>query len=672
MSSSQSLLLSKYRFLKQSKRTRKRQILRAISLALGQPVCNPNPTPPRATPPSISLPCLPSRVLRSFEKFQPVIPDKEITQDSYAFELEFIRVAVKRGLGRETLNELVSVLNKYNKGCFPKDARACVGSLRSVPVSTVSPGIYHHFGLENCISRALRYVSLNAGELCLQFNVDGLPISRSSTLSFWPILARVTCQNFVSRVLLVGLYCGDKKPDSIATFLNEFLVELRQLLLSGITVGEREFVLRLHSFVCDAPARQFLKCIKSHNAYSACERCTIEGSHDGNSVRFPSNPGELIVQRSDAAFRSHQDPGHHISGAVSPLCDLPIDMVRDFPLDYMHLVLLGVVKKLLRYWLGFQTKITPHSRIHKLSTAKKAILNVRALRIGATVTVEFQRKPRTFTYIGMFKATEYRSFVCYTGPYILFNVFESCVVFNHFMCLVVAMRILLTPNQPDSVVDFAGNCLEAFVSRTQNIYGSGAMVYNMHGLLHLVSDYKRFGSLDKISSFPYESYLCKLKSYITRPGKQLQQVVKRIHEQSNFEVPPAVSDSFAVLDYEHQNGPLGPYSDHSDVKQYKQVRFEGKMYRVNSSNDVLHCDVGFCRVVNIVKIGLHVALLVRSFSDVSDVFTYPCKSSCVGVAFVGALNDEIINVHVREATKCWHCKFDDTRDYVVKLLHESR
>ena len=77
----------------------------------------------------------------------------------------------------------------------------------------------------------------------------------------------------------------------------------------------------------------------------------------------------------------------------------------------------------------------------------------------------------------------------------------------------------------------------------------------------------------------------------------------------------------------------------------------------SSSNFVLHCDVGFCRVVNIIKIGLHVALLFRSFRVVSDVFTYPCKSFCVVVAFVGALSDKIINVHVREATKCWHCKF---------------
>ena len=63
----------------------------------------------------------------------------------------------------------------------------------------------------------------------------------------------------------------------------------------------------------------------------------------------PLNPGELIVQRSDAPFRSQQDPGHNFSGVFSPLCNLPVDMVLDFPLDFMHLVNLGVVKKLLRY-----------------------------------------------------------------------------------------------------------------------------------------------------------------------------------------------------------------------------------------------------------------------------------------------------------------------------------
>lgn len=38
------------------------------------------------------------------------------------------------------------------------------------------------------------------------------------------------------------------------------------------------------SFICDAPARAFLKCTKGHNAYYACERCTIKGRWNGRVV----------------------------------------------------------------------------------------------------------------------------------------------------------------------------------------------------------------------------------------------------------------------------------------------------------------------------------------------------------------------------------------------------
>ena len=103
----------------------------------------------------------------------------------------------------------------------------------------------------------------------------------------------------------------------------------------------------------------------------------------------------------------------------------------------MHMVLLGVVKKILRYWLGFQTKVNEYSRFHKLPSRKRGIMNVRALKMSQSVPVEFQRKPRSFTFIGMFKATEYRSFLCYTAPYVMLALFDYPVVYKcklHVSC----------------------------------------------------------------------------------------------------------------------------------------------------------------------------------------------------------------------------------------------
>ena len=96
------------------------------------------------------------------------------------------------------------------------------------------------------------------------------------------------------------------------------------------------------------------------------------------------------------------------------------------------------------------------------------------------------------------------------------------------------------------------------------------------------------------------------------------------------------------------------------------------MYRLKGPNNVLYCDVGFCVVKNILSQNSHVVLIVQKFKIVEDVFTYPCKSSGVGIAFVSDLSDTFDAIHIREATKCWCVEFDESRTYIVKLLHESR
>lgn len=54
-------------------------------------------------------------------------------------------------------------------------------------------------------------------------------------------------------------------------------------------------------FLCDAPARAFLKRTKGHTGYFGCERCMQEGVYVNGRVTFPD---VASANRTDADFRS--------------------------------------------------------------------------------------------------------------------------------------------------------------------------------------------------------------------------------------------------------------------------------------------------------------------------------------------------------------------------------
>lgn len=64
-------------------------------------------------------------------------------------------------------------------------------------------------------------------------------------------------------------------------------------------------------------------------------------------MTFPENNASL---RTNEAFRLRLDENYHIH--TSPLEELDFDMVKQVPLEYLHLVLLGVTKKMFRMWLS--------------------------------------------------------------------------------------------------------------------------------------------------------------------------------------------------------------------------------------------------------------------------------------------------------------------------------
>ena len=165
-----------------------------------------------------------------------------------------------------------------------------------------------------------------SGTIKLQFNFDGLPLFKSSTTELWPILCLVT--GVRSKPFVVGIYSGKKKPKKLDEFLYDFVEDLRTLLFHGIVLDNVQRTIEVHCFVCDAPARSYIKNVK---LYSGCEKCEQEGEYIAGKVTFPLTSARL---RTDDSFRQMTDDEHH--HGPSPLTTLGFQQMTQATQEHNH------------------------------------------------------------------------------------------------------------------------------------------------------------------------------------------------------------------------------------------------------------------------------------------------------------------------------------------------
>ena len=186
--------------------------------------------------------------------------------------------------------------------------------------------------------------------------------------------------------------------------------------------------------------------------------------------------------RSDQSFRNRIHEDHHNGDSV--LEQLDIDMVLDFPVDPMHLVDLGVCRKLLLTWI----RGPPERRISKNLIE---IISARLELLRDFIPREFARLSRSLKFIDRWKATEFGLFISYIGPVVLAGILSGRM-FNNFLVFHVAVRILSSNEYCFSQNEYARKLLHLFVAECQNIYGSYFLSFNVHCLIHLCDDVMRF------------------------------------------------------------------------------------------------------------------------------------------------------------------------------------
>jgi len=552
------------------------------------------------------------------------------------------------------VNKLLQILKPHCPP-LPHDVRTLLQTPRHTEVKVCGSGEYVHFGLEKGINHALLKNSIADGEeIYVQINVDGLPVFKSSNRQFWPILCLIR-QPYLTDPFVVGLFSGTTKPP--VGFLDDFVYELKMLMTNGMPLDMNHVSIKLHSFVCDAPARAFLKCIKLHSGYSSCEKCDQHGEWLGKVI-FSSTEGSL---RTDELFRNRTDDGHHLPLLESPLLALDMDMVTQFPLDPMHLLHLGVMRRLLLSWLRGPLTVRVASRV-------VSELSASLLTLSTHIPHDFCRRPRSLAEIDRWKATEFRLLLLYCGPVVLRTALKE-PLYKHFLLLFVASTVLSSKHLSHQFCQYAGGLLKSFVQGVAELYGKTELVYNMHGLLHLASDVARYGSLDNFSSYPFENKLKEVKRLVRKPHHALQQVARRLAEtQKCFSGQSQSALQQTKFLHEHCTGPVP--DGFEKAKQFSKLLVNGMQLSVGQRDSCVQLlDKSVVVVRNILQVDTTAVILCSKFETVSDFFVYPLPSSCINIFRVSQLDRSYHCAHVDEITHKSVLLTDQSDFVVFPLLH---
>ena len=235
---------------------------------------------------------------------------------------------------------------------------------------------------------------------------------------------------------------------------------------------EKLIPFRIRALIADAPAT------------FPCSKFKVSGCEfDGQK--------NLVYTSSDGAPRTHEEyiirtsDGEHFKPGRSPVEFFLEDVVHRTPFEYMHLILLGIMKKLLCVWVDGVFNSTQKLKMFR-----------------------------------QFKATEHRLFLLYTGVVTRFGVigcpaYLNCVMFH------AAIRSLTQKNLKERDLIFAEMALSEFISSSVNLYGQSFASYNLHCLKHLTEDVKLFGNVDNFPAFPFENNVAFFQKATRKDAKQL-------------------------------------------------------------------------------------------------------------------------------------------------------
>lgn len=333
-------------------------------------------------------------------------------------------------------------------------------------------------------------------------NTDGAKKFDSSKSSIDPIylmLNELPPHIRTKKLITCGLWYNKKKPE-MAAFVDKFVDILNRLETEGIKceIENEEKIIKLFVVTAclDSVARAPLQGTMQFNGAYGCSWCLHPGFHAEGSMRYP-----LIEE--NIPFRNHEDtveaminytPGSNFLGIKypSPMINvLMFDLVEGFVTDYLHAVLEGAVRQMLKH----QLQVLTEEQLKKLD---EKMLKIK-------VPKQIGRLSKKLSEWKDWSAADLENWCLYYSIPIL-STFLPETELEHWVLLVESLYILLKDKIHITELDAADKKLLIFVGQLEDICKNKAcMTINIHILTHIPTAVLNWGPLWATSTFAFET-----------------------------------------------------------------------------------------------------------------------------------------------------------------------
>ncbi len=382
--------------------------------------------------------------------------------------------------------------------------------------------------------------------LGLVINTDGVQTFNSTKHSMWPVFLMIINLppdvRFLEKFLiLAGVWFGPKKPSDMSLILKPVIEKIEKLKSVGISVmtpaGEKIVKTILLSGVFDLPAKASVMNTTQFNGNYGCNYCTDKGKMVMRTHVYPPDDthqmrtAEMVkAWAKEAQEKNETTMGIKGFSILHGVLNIPFGV----PIDYMHAVLEGVTKKLLKFWFATKYHNNPYYLRPYISRIDKEMLRIKPPH-------EFRRSPRSIeSSLFFWKASEYRVFLLFYAVPVLKRFLPSKYL-QHLSLLVFAIHSLLSDHINVHDIKQINLCLKRFYDLFPKLYSLDSCTANVHSLIHLAHFVMVWGPLWTHSTFCFENANGVLKRHIHGTRNVLLQCVFMMKMKQYFSIEASAS-----------------------------------------------------------------------------------------------------------------------------------